>query len=157
MKTETNTLTTKNNNQLLTNSNKMEKLKRNTIAIVALLIALVASFTFTSCSKDDEESEIVGTWRGYLEYDYDDIEYCIFVFKKDGKYTLQWGDNSDLTDFAEHFGTYNYDSKKNILTLNGVDEDGDHYIERYSCFISGNRMVLTSDDYDDDTMVLTKM
>lgn len=130
-------------------------------SIVALFFAMIVSFALVSCGDDDDKSNspIVGTWTGTTTYSDGDVESFTFVFKSNGSFTGKaWNgdvDDFDPSDFGVAKGKYDYDEDLKILTLKGVDEDGDEYTEYMSCTISGNKMVWVSADFD-EPVILTK-
>ena len=119
-----------------------------------VMIAML-SVGFASCSDDDddsEKSEIVGTWAGSTTYNDGSSESFIWIFKADGNFSAKFWDD-DPSDFGHVSGTYNYDAELSILTVSGVDEEGDYFSDYCGCKISGNKMYLTTSD---GNIVLTR-
>lgn len=116
----------------------------------------------SSCGDDKDESNaaaIEGTWKGSAVYEDGSQEYFRVTFYSNGRFSMKYYDYIGDPDYGESTGTYKYNSEESILTLNGVDEDGDSFSDVISCTVSGNKMVwkdgtdvitFTKSDNDDD-------
>ena len=108
---------------------------------LGLIATVLAVFTFSSCSKDDDDS-IVGKWeytstkvegKGVtLAFDAEEGESEIFEFKSDGTCT-----NTTEDDGGKEVVTGKYSTNGNILSIID-DKDGDEYKIKFS--VSGNTL-----------------
>ncbi len=94
-----------------------------------LLFVALSTFVFTSCSKDEEESSIVGKWYLYSktkegktkvkEYECKNKDYTEFT--SDGKVTVYiYNFEKDCKKEVDKKGTYVF--KGNKLTITGEDK-----------------------------------
>lgn len=113
------------------------------------LIILLTGITFlviSSCDKDEELSELVGTWE------YSDNEQGLtlsisITFNSDntGKMSLKMTFNGETETES---GNFTWSNEGNILS---ITEDGETTSVKYS--ISGNKLTITEDGED---MVFTR-
>ncbi len=132
------------------------KMKHSQSLLLAALF-VVMSIGFSSCQKDDDESDssIVGTWnlthiKGYdkldgvvtdqYDFDVDEInEYGTYEFHKDGTMYVETSGET-----AWHA---NYTYKNNKLTIIGDEDDEDSGPdETLTCRISGDTMTLIMEE-----------
>lgn len=97
-------------------------MKKQLKFLYAVLVGIVA-FSFTACSDDDDESEvvsvesIVGTWKGYSEGHAPTEEQMEARFYEDGTCVIWWYHNPLLCSYYFE-GSYSVTKKK--LRLNGL-------------------------------------
>lgn len=109
----------------------------------AIILVAIMSIGLVSCSKDDKNNALVGSWscsNHYYGGSYGGID--TYVFKSNGTY--EWSCTGDWWDDIS--GRYSYNSDEGILTIdrNGytnvyiiasitdssflmIDEEGDYY------------------------------
>ena len=99
-----------------------------------LLLALAAMLNFTSCSDDDDDFNIVGTWK------YDKVE--IALKSNNGK------SDAIVKKYIEDFSVGDYDGE--FITFKAddtfIDADGDTGVY----VIKNNILTITWDDYPDN-------
>lgn len=129
-------------------NNTMKKLLKGQ-TIIAIVIALIASFVFVSCDKDDDdprnEQGLIGTWvKKNLYYG---VDYTI-CFRSDGSGWME------LSDEGEHFKFVYTASEDRIYFFDEYDD----WVCTYS--IKGNQLTvygnLWGEDDDIDFFVLTR-
>lgn len=119
---------------------------------LGLIATVLAAFTFTSCSKDDDDdASIVGKWKletinekgGGIDVTISAADMGstdIMEFKNDGTYTT-----TSEYDGEKEVSTGKYTTKGNVLTL--TNEDG---TENIKFSISGNKLTLQGEYYYDE-------
>lgn len=108
-----------------------------------LVIALCAGFT--SCSDDDDENPLFGTWVSV--YTKNSVEFKeVETFNSDGTGSSAYYENGQLDkDGVENF-KYTYDESTKILTY--IWADGDTYAMRVK-ELTSSKLVLV-DDVDNE-------
>lgn len=75
--------------------------------LLLIILAVIASISFVSCSKDDdtqsEEVSIFGTWKGKVD---EEGDYSTWTFREDGTGTYYWSYDDSHDSF-----TYIYDEE----------------------------------------------
>ncbi len=108
-----------------------------------LVIALCAGFT--SCSDDDDENPLFGTWISI--YTENSTEYKeVITLNSDGTGTSAYYENGQIDKEGVENFKYTYDEKSKILTY--IWEDGDVYSVRVT-ELSSSKLVLV-DDVDEE-------
>lgn len=117
--------------------------------IIAIVIALIASFVFVSCDKDDDdpknEQGLIGTW---VEKNFDyGVDYTI-CFRSDGSGWMEWSGEDDRHKFV-------YTASEDRIYFFDKDDD---WVCTYS--IKGNQLTvygnLWGEDDNCDFFVLTR-
>ena len=116
---------------------------------LGLIATVLAVFTFSSCSKDDDDDSIVGKWaltsmklegNGIsFSYDVDEGYSETLEFKSDGTCisTSEFDGDKDVA-------TGKYSVSGNVLSV--TDEDG---TEKINFSVSGNTLTLYNEGYYD--------
>lgn len=120
--------------------------------LLVFFIALMAGFTLTSCSSDDEEEEfvvesqnIVGSW---LQYSNNDQELIELVFKADRtcNYSYSFMPDDDRYDTEYEFATGIYKINGNKLTMT-LQFDGKTEIWEFTIVsVNSSKLVLKNED-----------
>ena len=116
-----------------------------TFRFFATLLIITLCAGFTSCSDDDDENPLFGTWISI--YTENSTEYKeVITLNSDGTGTSAYYENGQIDkDGVENF-KYTYDEKSKILTY--IWEDGDVYSVRVT-ELSSSKLVLV-DDVDEE-------
>lgn len=126
--------------------------------LACLFVGLIACLCFTACSDDDKDSpetpsSILGTWESKT-FDEDDGEYYMtsLTFEKDGVGIVAGEYPESPEDNFRHPFKWKLGGdidKKAILTIEGVDADGEGYInEIYRAQIIGQVLFLIDNQGD---------
>lgn len=118
-------------------------MKKNLFLLMLMLMGAFATFSFTSCSDDDDETvvqdtNIVGSWQE------DDTTDGIWVwtFNKNGSGTCRVTDNGSSYSFSFK---YTYDGTTLVIT---GEEDGETYTDTYTVIITdGSHITLVDGSY----------
>lgn len=120
--------------------------------LLVFFIALMAGFTLTSCSSDDEEEEfvvesqnIVGSW---LQYSNNDQELIELVFKADRtcNYSYSFMPDDDRYDTEYEFATGIYKINGNKLTMTLQFDDKTEIWEFTIVSVNSSKLVLKNED-----------
>lgn len=120
--------------------------------LLVFFIALMAGFTLTSCSSDDEEEEfvvesqnIVGSW---LQYSNNDQELIELVFKADRtcNYSYSFMPDDDRYDTEYEFATGIYKINGNKLTMTLQFDDETEIWEFTIVSVNSSKLVLKNED-----------
>ena len=113
-----------------------------TFRLFATLLVIVLCAGFTSCSDDDDDNPIVGTWRSEVDnYGYSDS----YTFNADGSGI--WQEFKDGKQIDSESFKYSLDGDKITFTWS----DGETYTSTFS--ISGNRLTIKDNS---DSVTYTK-
>ena len=117
-------------------------MKNKLIYLISVLFVAVACF---SCSDDDDENPLFGTWISI--YTENSTEYKeVITLNSDGTGTSAYYENGQIDKEGVENFKYTYDEKSKILTY--IWEDGDVYSVRVT-ELSSSKLVLV-DDVDEE-------
>ena len=113
-----------------------------------LVVALCASFT--SCSDDDDENPLVGTWVSIENRN--SVEYKdVMTINSDGTGSSAIYENGQMDKEGVENFKYTYDENSKVFTFIW-EEDSDGYIDIYSMHVkelTSSKLVLV-DDIDEE-------
>ena len=116
-----------------------------TFRFFATLLIITLCAGFTSCSDDDDENPLFGTWISI--YTENSTEYKeVISLNSDGTGTSAYYENGQIDKEGVENFKYTYDEKSKILTY--IWEDGDVYSVRVT-ELSSSKLVLV-DDVDEE-------
>ena len=116
-----------------------------TFRFFATLLIITLCAGFTSCSDDDDENPLFGTWISI--YTENSTEYKeVITLNSDGTGTSAYYENGQIDKEGVENFKYTYDEKSKILTY--IWEDGDVYSVRVT-ELSSSKLVLV-DDVDEE-------
>lgn len=116
-----------------------------TFRLFATLLVIALCAGFTSCSDDDDENPLFGTWISI--YTENSTEYKeVITLNSDGTGTSAYYENGQIDKEGVENFKYTYDEKSKILTY--IWEDGDVYSVRVT-ELSSSKLVLV-DDVDEE-------
>ena len=116
-----------------------------TFRFFATLLIITLCAGFTSCSDDDDENPLFGTWVSI--YTENSTEYKeVITLNSDGTGTSAYYENGQIDKEGVENFKYTYDEKSKILTY--IWEDGDVYSVRVT-ELSSSKLVLV-DDVDEE-------
>ena len=116
-----------------------------TFRFFATLLIITLCAGFTSCSDDDDENPLFGTWISM--YTENSTEYKeVITLNSDGTGTSAYYENGQIDKEGVENFKYTYDEKSKILTY--IWEDGDVYSVRVT-ELSSSKLVLV-DDVDEE-------
>ncbi|MDE5688311.1 MAG: lipocalin family protein [Paramuribaculum sp.] len=112
-----------------------------------LLCAIFMAVNFTSCSDDDDEGSIVGTWMLMIQEE-DGQWFCQYNFKSDGSLQVKDWSSEDVEP-SSYEATGKWSVAGDILTIT-VDEgeEGENWTEAYRFKLDGNKLIIY--DYEED-------
>ncbi len=116
-----------------------------TFRFFATLLIITLCAGFASCSDDDDENPLFGTWISI--YTENSTEYKeVITLNSDGTGTSAYYENGQIDKEGVENFKYTYDEKSKILTY--IWEDGDVYSVRVT-ELSSSKLVLV-DDVDEE-------
>ena len=116
-----------------------------TFRFFATLLIITLCAGFTSCSDDDDENPLFGTWISI--YTENSTEYKeVITLNSDGTGTSAYYENGQIDKEGVENFKYTYDEKSKILTY--IWKDGDVYSVRVT-ELSSSKLVLV-DDVDEE-------
>ena len=116
-----------------------------TFRFFATLLVITLCAGFTSCSDDDDENPLVGTWVSIENRN--SVEYKdVMTINSDGTGSSAYYENGQIDKEGVENFKYTYDEKSKILTY--IWKDGDVYSVRVT-ELSSSKLVLV-DDVDEE-------
>ena len=121
-----------------------------TFRLFATLLVIALCAGFTSCSDDDDENPLVGTWVSIENRN--SVEYKdVMTINSDGTGSSAIYENGQIDKEGVENFKYTYDENSKVFTFIW-EEDSDGYIDIYSMHVkelTSSKLVLV-DDMDEE-------